>query len=84
MPKTEVVRAMVEPNIKATILALADIGETNESAILRQAARRYIESEIAALEQRISAAQSAGQADVEAQRRLAELRQAYQVDPDVT
>lgn len=78
MPKTEVVRAMVEPNIKATILALADIGETNESAILRQAARRYIESEIAALELRISAAQAAGQGDVEAQRRLAELRAAYE------
>lgn len=77
MPKTEVVRAMVEPNIKATILALADIGETNESAILRQAARRYIESEIAALELRISAAQAAGQADPDAVRRLAELRAAY-------
>ncbi len=77
MPKTEVVRAMVEPNIKATILALADIGETNESAILRQAARRYIESEMAALELRISAAQAAGQFDHDAARRLAELRAAY-------
>lgn len=77
MPKTEVVRAMVEPNIKAAVLALADIGETNESAILRQAARRYIESEIAALELRVSAALTAGHADPDAQRRLAELRAAY-------
>jgi len=82
MPKTEVVRAMVEPNIKATILALADIGETNESAILRQAARRYIESEITALELRISVAQTAGQSDQDAARRLAELRAAYDAETD--
>jgi hypothetical protein len=78
MPKTEVVRAMVEPNIKATIAALADIGETNESAILRQAARRYIEAEIADLEQRIVAATLAGRTDTNAARRLAELRAAYE------
>lgn len=82
MHKSEVVRAVVEPNVKAAVLALAGITETNESAVIRQAARRYIESTIVDLELRIATAEKAGRTDISAARRLTELRAAYTSDRD--
>lgn len=74
MAKTALMSAYVEPHIKAALATIASFSpDDNLSDHLREASRRYIESEIAALELRIRANQS----DAEAQRRLAELRAAY-------
>lgn len=74
MAKTALMSAYVEPHIKAALATIASFSpDDNLSDHLREASRRYIESEITALELRIRANQS----DVEAQRRLAELRAAY-------
>ena len=74
MAKTALMSAYVEPHIKAALATIASFSpDDNLSDHLREASRRYIESEITALELRIRA----NQADAEAQRRLAELRAAY-------
>lgn len=83
MAKTALMSAYVEPHIKAALATIASFSpDDNLSDHLREASRRYIESEIAALELRISAAQAAGQADHTAARRLAELRAAYDAASD--
>jgi hypothetical protein len=86
MAKTALMAAYVEPNIKAALVTIASFfPDDNLSDHLREASRRYIESELASLELRIYAAQAVGQTDSEAQRRLAELRAAYQLpDPGPT
>ena len=64
--------AYVEPNIKAALSTMASFyPDDNVSDHLREAVRRYIEAEEAALSAR------ALQGDVVAQRRLDELRAAY-------
>lgn len=78
MAKTALMSAYVEPNIKAALATIASFSpDDNLSDHLREASRRYIESEIGALELRISAAKAAGNSDSDAARRLAELRAAY-------
>ena len=77
MLRSEVIRAMVEPHIKAAVQVLADLNQTNESAVLRLAARHYTEIQIADLERRIAAAEQFGQTDVTSEKQLQALRAAY-------
>lgn len=73
MAKTALMSAYVEPNIKAALATIASFSpDDNFSDHLREASRRYIESQIDAL---TSAAQKG---DMGAFRRLAELRAAYE------
>lgn len=77
MAKTALMSAYVEPNIKAALTTIASFSpDDNLSDHLREASRRYIESEIAAL------TKAAGKSDPDAARRLAELRAAYDAAPN--
>lgn len=74
---TTPIRIRFQPQAVAAMTAIASYSPGSLSDHIRYAAKKYIESEIAALELRVSAALQAGQADSEAQRQLAELRAAY-------
>lgn len=82
MLRSEVVRTMVEPNVKAAVQALAEINQTNESAITRLALRFYTEAQIAEFELRIAAAEQLGLTDLKAHQFLSALRDAYFVVSD--
>ena len=72
MAKTTLMSAYVEPNIKAALVTIASFSpDDNLSDHLREASRRYIESQIDAL------ASAAQKGDANAFRRLTELRAAY-------
>ena len=73
MAKTALMSAYVEPRIKAALVTIASFSpDDNLSDHLREASRRYIETEIATL------TSAAHKGDMDAFRRLAELRAAYE------
>lgn len=78
MAKDLRINLRVNHHVKDAMQVIASYTPGDLSDHIRFATKKYIESEIAALELRISAAQVAGLGDVEAQRRLAELRAAYE------
>ena len=79
---TTPIRIRFQPQAVAAMATIASYSPGSLSDHIRFATKKYIESEIAALELRVSVAQAAGQADSEAQRRLAELRAAYTSNAD--
>lgn len=82
MAKDDRINLRVEHGVRNAISVIASYSPGDLSDHIRFATKKYIESEIATLELRVSVAQEAGQADSEAQRRLAELRAAYTGNAD--